>query len=113
MNYVTALQTISVNNENINFIEDLSDNRTGMKRARVHFHNGYQLSIISGPFSYGGSDGLFEIAIFNNAGNYQPQLFDEPDMDDDVLGYLTEQEVIHYINKVGALEPEFIYTLDK
>lgn len=94
-----ALQVITSGNPNIKLVEDKSDFL--MKRALVCFRNDYQLSIISGPFAYGSEQGLFEIAIFDREGNFCPELFEEGDSD--VLGYQSEQQVIHYINKVGSL----------
>lgn len=55
----------------------------------VQFPNGYAASIVRGPHTYGGSNGLFEIAIFDKEGNIT---YDTP-ITDDVLGHLTEQDV--------------------
>ena len=85
----------------IDSVEDASDE--SMKRARVHFKNGYQLSIIQGPSSYGGPEGLYEISPINKAGCLDGDLLDEEDQGDDVCGYCEVDKVDHYIRKIGGL----------
>ena len=72
-------------------------------RVRIEFKNGHELSIIRGNYSYGGIDGLFEIAPFDKNGNMNGDLFDDDDQGDSVLGDCTRERVIHYINKLGSL----------
>jgi len=55
----------------------------------VQFSNGYGASIVQGPHTYGGSKGLYELAVFGKDGGIT---YDTP-ITDDVLGYLSEQEV--------------------
>ena len=55
----------------------------------VQFSNGYGASIVQGPHTYGGKDGLYELAVFGKDGGIT---YDTP-ITDDVLGYLSEQEV--------------------
>lgn len=102
-----TLQALTPLDPNIDRVEDLSD--WLIKRARVHFTNGYQLSIVSGPFSYGGKQGLFEIAIFDPEHNYCPQLFEGYEKGDgNVLGYQTVEDAKHYISKIGSLPAPYI-----
>lgn len=64
----------------------------------IFFPNGYSASIVSHENSYGGKDGLFEIAvIYNNKITY-----DTP-VTSDVLGYLTFQGVASALEKIAAL----------
>jgi len=72
-----------------------------IQRASVAFSNGYTLSIIRGQYSHGGSEGLYEIAIINPNNEMDGSLFDEEDQGDDVLGWCTEDKVMHYINKIA------------
>ena len=74
---------------------DDNSNETG-QRARIHFKNGHQLSVIRGEYSYGGDEGLFEIMPDDDS------FFDEDDCGDTVLGYLTAERVKYYINKIGS-----------
>ena len=55
----------------------------------VQFPNGYGASIVKGEHTYGGKDGLYEIAVFGKDGNIT---YNTP-VTDDVLGYLSEQDV--------------------
>jgi hypothetical protein len=55
----------------------------------VQFPNGYGASIVKGEHTYGGSKGLYELAVFGKDGGIT---YDTP-ITDDVLGYLSEQEV--------------------
>lgn len=79
----------------------------GIKRRRIgdlvkeqyimQLDDGYQVSIIWGPLlTYGGEDGLWEMAICN--ANREPVY----DVDDDiffgdVIGYLTEEQVAEHL----------------
>lgn len=85
----------------IESIEDMSDEL--MARARVKLKNGYELSVIRGQYSYGGEQGLFEIAPFNLKGEMDGSLFDEDDQGDDVCGYCDVEKVNHYLKKLGTL----------
>lgn len=86
------------------FIKEITNNSDGfMPRMGIIFKNGYNLSIIQGEYSYGGNQGLYEIAIFNSKGEFNGNLFDESDQGDDVLGYLEKNRVVYYINKIGNL----------
>jgi hypothetical protein len=55
----------------------------------VQFPNGYGASIVKSEHTYGGKDGLYEIAVFGKDGN----ITYSTTVTDDVLGYLSEQEV--------------------
>lgn len=66
-----------------------------MSRVKVKFKNGRSLSVIRGRYSYGGPQGLFEIMPSH------PEVFDDEDLGDEVLGYLTIERVNYYIKKIG------------
>ena len=61
----------------------------GRKQCIVQFPNGYGASIVQGEHTYGGKDGLYEIAVFGKDGHIS---YSTP-ITDDVLGYLSEEEV--------------------
>ena len=95
-NQLTVNMSDLIKTDAIDSIEDKSDLSMGMKRAKITFKNGKWLSVITGPFSYGGEKGLFEIMPSDTDD------FDEKDRDgDDVLGFLSAENVNYYINKIG------------
>ena len=69
------------------------------KKSRMHFDNGYGVSVVSHSYSYGGKDGLFEIAVLDKDGN----LTYDTHVTNDVIGYLTEEEVSGVMKEVQSL----------
>lgn len=67
-------------------------------RAEHHFANGYGISVIKAHFSYGGDAGLYELAVLKDGG-----LTYSTPITDDVLGYLTEEDVTRIGKEVEAL----------
>ena len=61
----------------------------GRKQCIVQFPNGYGASIVQGEHTYGGSKGLYELAVFGKNG----EITYDTSITDDVLGYLSEEEV--------------------
>ena len=64
-------------------------NKMGGVVARIMFENGYGASIAQTPFSYGGDEGLYELAVLDSDGH----LTYETSIKDDVESNLTEDEV--------------------
>lgn len=88
MNTVTR----PTNNLNTTVFEELNFQQHPMgmgKQCVVQFSNGYGASIVQGPHTYGGNNGLYELAVFGKDGNIT---YDTP-ITDDVLGYLSEQDL--------------------
>ncbi len=81
-----------------------------ISRAVVRFENGYQASIVISPYSYGGPEGLYEIAVLDDKGNIT---YDTP-VTSDVIGYLTEQGVEEVLQQISELpvNPEFLKALE-
>jgi len=69
------------------------------KKARMDFENGYGVSVVSHTYSYGGKDGLFEVAVLGKDGNLT---YDTP-VTNDVVGYLTEEDVTDVMKQVQNL----------
>jgi len=67
--------------------------------ARIEFDNGYGASVVKGPHTYGGKDGLYEMGILDSSGN----LTYETPITNDVIGYLSESEVSDYLRKIQEL----------
>lgn len=69
------------------------------KKARMTFDNGYGVSVVRHNMSYGGRDGLYEMAVlYDNDIHY-----DNPVAGGDVIGHLTEEEVTDLMKKVQEL----------
>jgi hypothetical protein len=71
------------------------------KKARIHFDNGFGASVVSHTYSYGGKNGLYELAVLNSTGDL---VYDNPVADGDVRGYLTEENVSEVLIQIQELE---------
>ena len=67
--------------------------------ARTSFDNGYGVSVVKGPYTYGGSNGLYELAVLNSEG----EISYNTDITDDVIGHRTENEVSEVLEKIQSL----------
>jgi hypothetical protein len=70
------------------------------KQCIVQFQNGYGASIVQGPHTYGGTKGLYELAVFGKDG----QISYSTPITDDVLGYLTEEDVEKTLTDIKNLD---------
>jgi len=68
-------------------------------QCRIDFPNGYGASIVKGPYTYGGRDGLFELAVLGSGG----EISYETPITDDVVGYLTEDGVSALLAEIELL----------
>ncbi len=79
--------------------EILKDDFMSGKRARIHFDNNFGASVVSHTFSYGGNQGLYELAVlFDDEIHY-----DNPVAHGDVRGHLTEEEVTELLIEIQKL----------
>ena len=69
-------------------------------KSLLHFENGYGVSVVKHKYSYGNGKGLYEMAIMNKDNDI---VYNTP-ITEDVLGYLTEDDVSNYMIKVQKLE---------
>ena len=76
--------------------------RHGGKQYIFKFPNGFGASVIQHSFSYGGARGLWELAVLDSAG----RLTYDTEITDDVIGYLSEDEVHETLNQIKKLLPE-------
>lgn len=63
------------------------------------FPNSYGASVIRNEHSYGGEDGLFELAVLDE---YEGITYSTP-ITDDVLGWLSEEDVLETLNQIEEL----------
>lgn len=66
--------------------------------ARYTFPNGYSVSVVRGDFTYGGREGLYELAVLHDGAI----VYDTP-VTNDVLGWLGEGDVTERMNEVATL----------
>ena len=69
------------------------------KKSRMHFDNGFGVSVVSHTHSYGGRSGLYEVAVLDKDG----LLTYETPVTSDVIGYLSEEDVTDVMKKVQEL----------
>jgi hypothetical protein len=82
-----------------NDLEFKQDIQRGLNAARIMFDNGYGASVIIGPYTYGGEDGLYELAVLGSDGKLT---YDTP-VTDDVEGYLSENDVTKLLEQIQKL----------
>jgi len=68
-------------------------------QARVIFENGYGASVVKHDFSYGGKDGLYELAVIKD-----DDLCYTTPVTNDVEGYLSEDEVTELLKQIQELK---------
>jgi hypothetical protein len=67
--------------------------------ARIMFKNGYGVSVVCHSFSYGGKNGLYELAVLNTDG----EITYDTDVTNDVIGHLTPEQVTEIMKQIQAL----------
>jgi hypothetical protein len=67
--------------------------------SRIHFDNGYGASVVSHSSSYGGSQGLYELAVLLG----DEIDYNNPVSGNDVIGYLKEEEVTDLLIQIQQL----------
>jgi len=75
------------------------DIQRGLNAAKVMFDNGYGASVIIGPHTYGGEDGLYELAVLGK----DKKLTYDTSVTDDVEGYLSEDNVTKLMEQIQKL----------
>ncbi len=85
----------------------------GGVQARMDFDNGYGVSVVKSPYTYGGDKGLYELAVFKDGHIH----YDNPIAKGDVVGYLRPEDVtdtmliIQKFEKENEIknDPDFMY----
>jgi hypothetical protein len=67
--------------------------------SRTMFDNGYGVSVVKSDYTYGGLNGLYELAVLDSDGHVT---YDTP-ITDDVIGYLSEEDVTKIMKQVQEL----------
>lgn len=66
----------------------------------VYFANGYGASVVRGRLTYGGKDGLYELAVIER--ETERLVYTTP-ITDDVLGHLSPEDVTRTLGEIAAL----------
>jgi hypothetical protein len=74
-------------------------------QAVAIFSNGWGASVIRGFGTYGSEEGLYELAVISGDHDSFSLRYDSG-ITDDVLGHLTEDEVVYYLNEIAKLPKE-------
>lgn len=72
------------------------------KQLLADYPNNYGASVIQNRYSYGGREGLYEIAVRHLPSD---TLCYATPVTNDVIGYLSEDEVVATLHKIAALPP--------
>ena len=67
------------------------------------FDNGYGASVVRHPFSYGGAQGLWEMALLNFDDLSWHITYHEDFANGDVAGYLSDKEVLELLEWIKSL----------
>lgn len=70
--------------------------------ALVFFPNGYGISVVQFPGSYGYEDGLYEVAVLKGTQDDYELCYDTP-ITDDILGHRDEIDIDNILEEVEAL----------
>jgi hypothetical protein len=66
--------------------------------SRTEFDNGYEVSVVKSPYTYGGDKGLYELAVFKDG-----EITYATPITDDVMGYLRPEDVTEVMAKIQQL----------
>jgi hypothetical protein len=70
--------------------------------ARHFFPNGYGVSVVQFPGSYGYEEGLYEVAILKGLEEDWEICYDTP-ITDDVIGYQSMEDIDNLLSQVKSL----------
>lgn len=86
-------------------VDGIYNQNTGNIHWYEEFENGYAVSVVAGPHTYGGDRGLYELAVMRNGEIH----YNNPVARGDVRGYLSMEEVDDLVNTVSEwdIDEEF------
>ena len=74
----------------------------GGTQAKVFFENGYGASVVFGPMFYSNGQDTYELAVVKGVEGKWDLTYETP-ITDDVIGYLTEDEVTDKLAQIENL----------
>ena len=75
---------------------------TGGIQARMFWPNGYGVSVVRHSFSYGGEQGLYELAVLRGSEKSSSLCYSTP-VTDDVVGWQNEEGITELMRQVQSL----------
>ena len=84
------------------FVDEVMYSDKVWSRSYMIFDNGYGVSVIRGPHSYGGQKGLYELAVLGRDGF----ITYETPVTSDVIGYLKPEDVTKHMIEIQQLPIE-------
>jgi hypothetical protein len=81
------------------FVEEIMYGELEWSRSYMMFDNGYGVSVVRGPYSYGGKLGLYELAVLDSDGYV---CYDTP-ITSDVIGFLKPEDVSKHMIEIQEL----------
>jgi hypothetical protein len=88
--------------KSFNDLDFIPDSYVDGVYARMMFPNGYGVSVVRHKFSYGGPQGLYELAVLDKNGD----LTYDTKVTNDVVGHLDVDDVTKYMILVQGLKSE-------
>ena len=88
--------------EDLVFVDEVMYDDKVWNRSYMIFDNGYGVSVIRGPHSYGGKLGLYEIAVLGRDGF----ITYETPITSDVIGFLKPEDVTKHMIEIQQLPIE-------
>jgi hypothetical protein len=85
--------------------KDLVFENDEMGESAAHlFDNHYGVSVVRGPYTYGGREGLYELAVIYMApGDKYSQLCYDTPITNDVIGHLEPEDITDIMKQVAEL----------
>lgn len=84
------------------FVDEVMYSDKVWSRSYMIFDNGYGVSVIQGPHSYGGQRGLYELAVLGRDGF----ITYETPITSDVIGFLKPEDVTKHMIEIQQLSIE-------
>ena len=80
------------------YLVSISNSYFGLRYVFL-FENGYGANVVKNIFSYGNTRNLFQLAVLKDG-----QICYETEITDDVIGYLTNRQVIRILKRIKELK---------
>ena len=86
-------------------IEHTTEMQAGEAKDRYiyAFENAWGASVIRGPYSYGWDEGKWELCVMHGTGTEHEHLCYKSGITDDVIGWLTWEEVQDILDRISKL----------